>query len=222
MKPKNKLLIAILLVITIGVTGMVIFSFNKEILQIPKNMEPLNKSFFIDPSENIDGVSVDLGDGWKMYTNTTLGFRLEYPGYAFAYGVLEPSERKQTRPFFEDELGGGDTIYTVGFSDGDSARITVSMRTAYVSSLEEWRVVFLDSQPDYLESEELWEFRNITITDQEALFIRRIPSFEDQYEEEQLADEVYILRDGMLIQLHVWYLPKEDRERILASFQFLE
>ncbi|OIP79977.1 MAG: hypothetical protein COT39_01235 [Parcubacteria group bacterium CG08_land_8_20_14_0_20_48_21] len=222
MKPKNKLFVIVLLVAVVSSIGAAIFFFSKKTMRTPANIQQETLLSHIDPTQNIDGTSVYLENGWKAYTDTVLKFQLEYPSREFAYGILKSRTTSRIRKSFEGELVAGDVAYTVSFSDGDSARIGVSMQPAHISSLEEWRIQFLASQPDYLEHNELWDFRIIRAANQEALFIRRIPSFEGQYEDEQLPDEIYMLHDGMLVQLYIWYLPKEDRERVLKSFRFLE
>ena len=194
-------------IVMVGILiGMVIVQKNRNL--------PL---LFANPPENIKGATYNLNNDWNLYKNGVLGFELIYPTRKFEYGKLQPSETYYAPEIDEaSPYLANDPFYEVSFSYGDVPPIAVTIRPTHYNSVEKW---FEREYPSYRSDK--YELTKFNFGDYIGLRARTISDNPGAFTYEQTAEELFVIRDGVLFELHLYYLPREEREKIFESFRLI-
>lgn len=164
--------------------------------------------------KDLSGTVTVLEDGWILYENKVFGFKVEYPGRKFNYGILKPHENKDL--WHNNYLNQNEEslFYEVSFSANDSPPIYVNISSSRFHTINEW----IMNNPDYKKPNYIFVRRNISgLNAVTVLYAPEFPPFTD----EQLERRTYVIKDDILYMIGTRDISSTEYERVWSSFQFL-
>ncbi len=204
---KNKLsLIVSVIIILVGISVALVTLFIDDInnkVQEETYEEKFPLLHELDFGKNFKGTVKPIDNGWSLYKNEVLGFRIEYP-----------SRRIPRESFYDSSNPLFGVSYDVDLSRGEFEVIDVYITSSRFSTINEWII----NNPEYKKPNYVFVRRKISGLN--AITKYYVPEF-PPITDDQILRTTYIIKDNILYFVTTRDLPSKEYEQILNSFEFV-